>query len=162
MLNPQDSEHTMRGLECRTREFADTRRLIRFRAAAAVFDEQARQFRQGLRDPEAISQSYHAISWHSMYDAHTQGMADEQDSQTFLSAIVAEDSRFFAPRRSSSKRKSNVLSKIISIESCEPEAAPSSDVFLGMDCKLQLQSTISNSFNLNSFFNDLSIGVAAA
>ena len=159
-LSPQDPEYTMRGLECRTRECSNNRRFVRYNAAAAVFKEQAKN-----SDPEAISDAYHAVSWHSMYDAHTQALADEQDAQALL--VFERQPKFFALQRSSSsKRRSNVLSSIISIGEPEPlPVAPASSIFLGMDCKLQhLHSTSSssNSFNLSSFFNDLSIGVAAA
>lgn len=141
-LHREDPEHTMRGLESRTRECADSRRIIRLRASAAVFDEQARQFELGIKDPNAISEMYRATSWHAIYSAHTQGMADEQDSQTY-----------FARQKPLSKRKSNVLSKIISIEMVgETELQPHM-----MECKLQSQSISNNNFNLSSFLNDLSI-----
>ena len=198
-LSPNDPEHTMRGLECRTRECTEGRRVARWQATMIVLNEQARQRNLGIRDPEALSEAYHNISWHSMYDAHTQGMADKQDSQAFLADNTVP--KFFATsapaspaspagKRSAmaSKRKSNVLSKIISIERIEPEIfltatrTPSTPQTLATntlfgnsllrDCGLQSNSSsannyLTNSFDLHSFFYDMSvggsmIGVAAA
>lgn len=162
--NDNNPEHTMRGLECRTRECTDSRRMLRFQAAAAVFNEQARQQGLGIQDPEALSESYHTFSWHSMYDAHTQGMADEQDAQALL---TTEDRLFVAPR---TRTSSSLLSKIISIErTTKPEevstsmllatTGPSTSV-AGLDCGFFAATTTSNAFNLNSFFNDMSLGMA--
>lgn len=132
-LAPEDSEHTMRGLECRTRECTEARRMTRYYAACAVLEEQARQKSLGIWDPEALSESYHAISWHAMYDAHTQGMADEQDIQAFVKEERELMQKFLASRSLSSltkrksgltcsKKRNTVLSKIISIE--QPAAVP--------------------------------------
>lgn len=165
--NDSNPEHTMRGLECRTRECTDSRRILRFQAAAAVFNEQARQQDLGIHDPEALSESYHAFSWHSMYDAHTQGMADEQDAQALL---TAEDRLFVAPR---ARAPSSLLSKIISIErTTKPEEASSPTLLAltksnssvaGLDCgffSAAATTTPSNAFNVNAFFNDMSLGMS--
>ena len=162
--NDNNPEHTMRGLECRTRECTDSRRLLRFQAAAAVFNEQARQQDLGIQDPEALSEAYHSLSWHSMYDAHTQGMADEQDAQALL---TAEDRLFVAPR---TRASSSLLSKIISIErTAKPEEVSASSLLsttkpsdsAGLDGVFFATSTnTNNAFNLNAFFNDMSLGMA--
>ena len=174
-LSANHPEHTMRGLECRTRECTDSRRMVRFQAAAAVFNEQARQQYHlpggGLQDPEALSECYHAIAWHSMYDAHTQGMADEQDAQALL---TPEDRLYVAPR---TRTSSSLLSKIICIErtataTCSMEAepvredslslaTPASNIVAGLDCGFWSNTATTNNhnaFNLNSFFNDMSLG----
>lgn len=175
-LTSSDSEHTMRGLECRTRECTDSRRMLRFEAAAAVFNEQARQhdLNNGLQDPEALSESYHSISWHAMYDAHTQGMADEQDAQALL---TLEDKLLMGPR--TRRTSSSLLSKIISIESTPVEleqqvlTSSSNVAVAGLDCGFwsnnnttntainyinHYNTTTNTAFNLNAFFNDMSLG----
>ena len=108
--NPND--YTMRGLECRTRQSIAGRRQVRLDAAMAVFDEQARQRDFGISDPEAIKESYHAIAWYSLYDAHTQGMADAHDARSLLLDSPLADCLLMAP---CNKRSSSLLSKIIDI-----------------------------------------------
>lgn len=184
-LSPDDPEHTMRGLECRTRECTDSRRVLRYRATASVLDEQVRQKETGEQDPELISEAYHSISWHAMYDAHCQGLADEQDCAQVFSALGgAAEEDFFAVSASSStasslmlssSKRNTVLSKIISIDSNldfdhdelqqeEEVVQEELPLIAGFDCELWSSnaSATSTSFNLNSFFNDMSVGIAVA
>lgn len=158
-LSPDDPEHTMRGLECRTRELTDSRRILRYRAAAAVFDEQARQRDTGVRDPEALSECYHSISWHGMYDAHCQGLADEQDCLPVFTMEVAENEGdlFAVPVGATSNKRNTVLSKIISFDRIEPEEEE--EAIVGFKSHLWSSDA---PFNLNSFFNEMSLGIAVA
>ncbi|CAB9513731.1 expressed unknown protein [Seminavis robusta] len=172
-LSPDDPEHTMRGLECRTRECTDSRRMLRYQATAAVFEEQARQ-RQGHHyqgvDPQAISDCYHAISWHSMYDAHVQGLADEQDcleaavdSIICTATSVLEEPDIFAALSSPSSKRNSVLGSIISIDHDqeeEPFAIAGFNSDLWTSCASSSEAP--PAFNLNSFFSDMPVAVAAA
>ena len=160
-LLADDPDRTMRGLECRTRECTDSRREMRENAMAAVLNEQREQHRLGNRDPQAIADLYHSVSWKSQYTAYTQGLADEQDARE----VSFEDSLFVARSASPSKRNT-VLSKVISIDSNEPNPAEEEETptIAGLDLDFWASSatttTEKTAFNLNSFFNDLSLGIA--
>jgi hypothetical protein len=160
-LSLNDPEHTMRGLECRTRELTDSRRMLRYRASAAVFEEQARQRDTGVWDPEALSECYHSISWHGMYDAHCQGLADEQDCLPVFTMEAAEDQGdlFAVPMGATSNKRNTVLSKIISFDRIEPEEDEAPAAIAGFGSHLWTNDA---SFNLNSFFNEMSLGIAVA
>jgi hypothetical protein len=157
-LSPDDPEHSMRGLECRTRELTDSRRILRYRAATAVFEEQARQRGTGVRDPEALSECYHSISWHGMYDAHCQGLADEQDCLPVFTMEAAENEGdlFAVPMGATSNKRNTVLSKIISFDRIEPEE---DEAIAGFQSHLWSSDA---PFNVNSFFNEMSLGIVVA
>lgn len=160
-LAHDDLERTMRGLECRTRELTDSRRELRDSALAAVLNEQWEQNRLDYRDVQAVADLYHSVSWKSQYTAYTQGLADEQDAQEPSSL----EETMFAPRSTSASKRNTVLSKIISIDRNESnpleEEETSTTFIAGFDSGLWASSANdTTSFNLNSFFGDLSLGIA--
>jgi len=166
-----DSERTMRGLECRTRECTDSRRALRDSATGAVLSEQFQQRRLDVWDPQAVADQYHSVSWKSQYTAYTQGLADEQDAQE-----TSFEERFFGLGSSSAAsstavpatKRNSVLSSIISIDSNEPEPfleleleeeTPIDTTIAGFDCDLWT-SNATDTFNLNNFFNEMSWNIA--
>jgi hypothetical protein len=139
-----DPDRSMRGLECRTREITDSRRELRDSAIAAVLNEQRAQNGHS-KDPQAIADLYHSVSWKSQYTAYTQGLADEQDALE-----EKEETFFFAP-----PERNTVLSKIISIDlsssSGEPETTTTTTTIAGFDSDL---------WTSNATFSLFSLGIA--
>ncbi|CAB9514476.1 expressed unknown protein [Seminavis robusta] len=138
-------DHCMRGLECRLVEVAREREQTRYQVTAAVLNEQYRQYRLGYVYPQAIADLYHAVSWKSQYGAYTRAMLDEQEQEQLKKTFYHKSN---SSRRSDAK---NVLRKVIDIERVDNE--------WGMDasCSSQSIATSSADFDINSFFQELTI-----
>jgi hypothetical protein len=83
------TEHTMRGLECRTREGAQERKDNRTEAWTVVLQEQERQHKAHLNDIVALSNLYHQVTDRLQYAACIQGMCDELEAREYLSLAQA-------------------------------------------------------------------------
>ena len=73
----ENDECTARGLECRTKAGVLHRLRNRAKAKIVVCYEQERQWREEIRDPEAIAALYFAASNQSQIRAASQGLDDE-------------------------------------------------------------------------------------
>lgn len=73
----QDEEHCFRGLEFRILDRAIQRRNTRTEAWMAVFDEQAAQRHQGVRNEDVIAARYFLISRACAFEAYNTGIQDE-------------------------------------------------------------------------------------
>lgn len=147
-LSQDDPEHTMRGLECRTREVSHSRKVLRFNAAKAVLDEQRTQVRLGYQDEDSIAAVYHAMVYPAKHEARARGMADEQEAHRLCPQQQEAPRLLLAPSSLPSKR-SNALSRVISIDRSNEPLSP---VPFMHNCKVQ------SGFILNTFFDGMSIG----
>lgn len=154
--NSNDSEHCMRGLECRLQEVSKERQWTRYHATSAVLNEQYKQYRMGYWNPQAIADLYHAVSWKSQYTAYTQAMLDEQEQQRDTASTAAVTLLLLSnaegpasPRRSEPK---NLLRKVIDIErsetTCSMQSTSSSSFFL------QQPAT---DFDISAFFQEMAV-----
>jgi hypothetical protein len=81
----ENSEHCTRGLGYRTKEGSKLRRKVKLSALIAVIEEQGRQFREGVCDPEKIAKVYKdRAATKSQTMAFVQGLKDEQEIQDCL------------------------------------------------------------------------------
>ena len=81
----ENSEHCTRGLGCRTKEGSKLRRKIKLSGLIAVIEEQERQFREGIYDPEKIAKVYKDIAaTKSQTTAFVSGLKDKQEIQEYL------------------------------------------------------------------------------
>lgn len=75
--NSFEQEHCFRGLEFRILDRAIQRKHIRTEAWMAVFQEQAAQIHQGVRNDDVIAARYFLISRPCAFEAYNIGLADE-------------------------------------------------------------------------------------
>ena len=81
----ENSEHCTRGLGCRTKEGSKLRHQIKLSGLIAVIEEQERQFRDGIYDPEMIAKVYKDIAaTKSQTTAFVSGLKDKQEIQEYL------------------------------------------------------------------------------
>lgn len=159
-LSSGDLEHTLRGLECRRREDSYNRKVLRFNACQAVLQEQHNQTTLGYQDDDAIAAIYRTQTWNCQQKANTVAKVDEQVAHN----IHQEDDAAATTKASttSSPKRSNALSRIISIDRNDDDVSEStittSSIFPSFLAYQQHQQSSSTSslFNLNSFLDGLS------
>ena len=142
-LNIPNDKHCMRGLEGRLQEAAKEREWTRYHATTGVLNEQFRQYRLGYRNPQAIADLYHSVSWKSQYKAYTQAMLDEQEQRSTNAMISLPKAT--SPRRSEPK---NLLRRVIDIERSD------------MDSSCSMQSSLlqpATDFDITSFLQELTV-----
>ena len=81
-------EHCSRGLEFRSREGANQRKMNKFRALEAVLDEQDEQIDAGIFNDNAISLVYQSVSLRCINEAHKRGIRDAVDVHGRLSTSL--------------------------------------------------------------------------
>mmetsp|Transcript_33349 Transcript_33349/g.76827 ORF Transcript_33349/g.76827 Transcript_33349/m.76827 type:complete len:182 (+) Transcript_33349:33-578(+) len=77
----EGNDYTMRGLETRTQAGYERRKRNKVHGWMAVLEEQARQDRDAICDPESMAQIYQLETEHCREDALEQGMMDEEDAR---------------------------------------------------------------------------------
>lgn len=76
-----NSEHCLRGLECRTREGAQQRKQVREATRSALLTEIQRQLFEGVQDAEALADVYRRTCAPLQHQASIQGMCDEMEAR---------------------------------------------------------------------------------
>jgi hypothetical protein len=89
LLNEGD-DICLRGLECRTKEGARTKRHNRANANAAVFFELDSQEDKGISDDEALADAYFNCSEHCKVSAQMIGMRDAREAQVALVGMKSD------------------------------------------------------------------------
>jgi hypothetical protein len=142
--NMPNDKHCMRGLEGRLQEASKEREWTRYHATAGVLNEQYRQYRMGYRNPQAIADIYHSVSWKSQYKAYNMAMLDEQEQRS-TNAILPKLLVAASPRRSEPK---NLLRRVIDIERSD------------MDSSCSMQSSLfqpATDFDITAFLQELTV-----
>ena len=84
-----NDEHTMRGIECRTREGAAEHKAVKAQVKTAVLEEQQRQQSQGVSDPELLALLAQQITADQQHQAFIHGMCDELEARDYLNLAQA-------------------------------------------------------------------------
>jgi hypothetical protein len=104
-------EHSTRGLEFRSREGANKRKINKFRALEAVLDEQDEQFDCGIVNDRAISLVYQSVSLRCRKEAHARGICDAVTVHGRPLAPVSEGDNLSDRVRSSRSRLHDILKR---------------------------------------------------
>lgn len=89
-LQQESEDVCLRGLECRTKEGARTKRQNRSNAIAAVFFELDGQEDDGIFDDEAVADVYFNCSEHCQVSAQMLGMRDAREAQLALAGLKSD------------------------------------------------------------------------
>jgi hypothetical protein len=82
-----NSEHCLRGLECRTREGAQLRKEIKEATRSVLLAEIQRQRFEGLQDAQALADVCRLTSAPLQHQASIQGMCDEMEAREYNTLV---------------------------------------------------------------------------
>lgn len=121
---PDDLEFCERGLECRTRELAERRRMRRCSCAIGIFEEQQYQFEAAAQDNEFLRRLYITLSGAAAQEAFTQALHDEREAMEYCLSRLNDDdvhhkkstptnSSKSTPARAKRSKKSSKRNKVV-------------------------------------------------
>jgi hypothetical protein len=84
-----NNEHSLRGLECRTREGAQQRKQVKKATRSALLTEIQRQLFEGVQDAQALADVYRSTCAPLQHQASIQGMCDEMEVRGYYPLVHA-------------------------------------------------------------------------